>query len=252
MATVREACKAVDMFVAPSEYLMKRHIKEFGLDEKKIVYMDYGFDLDRFKHRQRNQPDRKKGFVFGYIGRHHPSKGIHLLIDAFCTLKNPSRLRIWGRPEGQLTKALKRRVETYSVSSGLIEWMGEYHNEHIVKEVFNYCDCIVVPSIWGENSPLVIHESQQCNIPVITANYGGMKEYVKNEINGITFKHRNISSLRNAMHKAMSNPEGLEAIGKRGYLFSKNGKIPSIELHIKEVLKYYHLLHIQHSAAKER
>ena len=250
MSAVRQACTAVDLFIAPSRHLMGRHIKEFGLEEKRVVYMDYGFELGRLRHRRRNKLDRKKGFVFGYIGRHHPSKGIHLLIDAFCALKEPPRLRIWGKPAGQLTAALKRRARTYSTSANSIEWMGDYHNEDIVAKVFNYCDCIVVPSIWDENSPLVIHESQQCGVPVITANHGGMKEYVRNGINGITFAHRSASSLRNAMHKAMADPDKLDAISKRGYLFSENRQVPSLEIHIEEILKHYsHLISAQHSTA---
>ena len=68
--------------------------------------------------------------------------------------------------------------------------MGEYRNPEIVPEVFNRCDAIVVPSIWAENSPLVIHEALQARMPVITADYGGMAEYVHHERNGLLFRHR--------------------------------------------------------------
>ena len=57
--------------------------------------------------------------------------------------------------------------------------MTEYRNQDIVADVFNRCDAIVVPSIWAENSPLVIHEALQAGVPVITADYGGMAEYVR-------------------------------------------------------------------------
>ena len=59
-----------------------------------------------------------------------------------------------------------------------VEWMTEYRNQDIVPDVFDRCDAIVVPSIWAENSPLVIHEALQAGVPVITADYGGMAEYV--------------------------------------------------------------------------
>ena len=39
----------------------------------------------------------------------------------------------------------------------------------------------MVPSIWLENSPLVIHEAQQAGVLVITADVGGMAEYVHHE-----------------------------------------------------------------------
>jgi len=58
-----------------------------------------------------------------------------------------------------------------------IEFCGEYVNKNLANTVFANVDCIVVPSIWAENSPLVIHEAQECKVPVITADYGGMGEY---------------------------------------------------------------------------
>jgi hypothetical protein len=38
-----------------------------------------------------------------------------------------------------------------------VEWLPEYRNQEITEDVFNRVDAIVVPSIWVENSPLVIH-----------------------------------------------------------------------------------------------
>jgi len=63
-----------------------------------------------------------------------------------------------------------------------VEWRPEYKNSEIVTRVFNHVDCIVVPSIWDENSPLVIHEAQQCRVPIITANQGGMVRILRIDI----------------------------------------------------------------------
>jgi glycosyltransferase involved in cell wall biosynthesis len=239
MRASREACDAIDLFLAPSRKLIDRHVTEFGLSPNKVKYLDYGFDLERLQNRNRKNGEP---FVFGFIGRHHPSKGIHDLIDAFCNLEGDSLLRIWGRPEGQLTSSLKRRVEKYPGFSDRIEWFPEYKNEEIVSNVFNLCDCIVVPSIWDENSPLVIHESQQCSIPVITANHGGMGEYVVDGVNGLTFEHRNGESLRKTMQHALDNPNSLMTLGLRGYLYSDSGGVLSKEAHAATVINHYQTL----------
>jgi glycosyltransferase involved in cell wall biosynthesis len=55
--------------------------------------------------------------------------------------------------------------------------------------------------------PLVIHEAQSCKVPVITADFGGMKEYVQHNVNGLLFEHRNANSLAEQMKFAVSNPE---------------------------------------------
>ena len=59
-----------------------------------------------------------------------------------------------------------------------------------MRDAFDRVDAIVVPSVWVENSPLVIHEAQQARVPVITADAGGMAEYVRHEVNGLLFEHR--------------------------------------------------------------
>ena len=117
--------------------------------------------------------------------------------------------------------------------------MGGYANENIVKEVFNQCDAIVVPSIWGENSPLVIHEAIEAGVPVITADYGGMKEYIHHEVNGLLFKHRSASSLAEQMQRFVDEPQYALQLIARGYLQSSERHIPDIKEHGKEVEQLY-------------
>jgi len=239
MRVSRDACDIIDLFLAPSRRLMEKHVNEFGIDETRIEYLDYGFDHSRLTGRSREEEGR---YVFGYIGRHHPSKGIDDLIDAFSFLKEEPILRVWGRYEGQVTQSLMRKADESGKCAKRIEWLPEYDNENIIREVFNRCDCIVVPSIWDENSPLVIHEAQQCGIPVITADHGGMGEYVEDGVNGYTFIHRDSASLQMVMQKAIDNPDQLADLGARGYLYSEDGQIPSKEEHAASVIRYYEAL----------
>jgi glycosyltransferase involved in cell wall biosynthesis len=236
MKHTREITKMVDIFIAPAKYLYDRFHKDFDISENKLVYLDYGFDLSRFGLRTRTC---EESFVFGYIGTHIPAKGIHILIQAFGRLKGNAILRIWGRPRGQDTEALKSMASTYG---NRIEWLTEYKNQNIVEDVFNFCDSIVVPSVWVENSPLVIHEAQQARVPVITANVGGMAEYVRHEENGLLFEHRSIDSLAEQMQKFVDNPEIAKKLGNRGYLFSENGDIPDIGKHIRDIEGIYQQL----------
>jgi MoaA/NifB/PqqE/SkfB family radical SAM enzyme len=120
-----------------------------------------------------------------------------------------------------------------------IEFCGEYINKNLANTVFANIDCIVVPSIWAENSPLVIHEAQACKVPVITANYGGMCEYVHHKENGLLFNHRDINSLVKQMQWAIEHPAEMQTLGRRGYLYSADGKVPDIENHCAELIKIF-------------
>lgn len=237
MDHVRNMASNVDLFIAPSKHLMNRFIHEFGLPEEKVVYLDYGFDLKRFKNRNRSSESE---FVFGYIGTHIPAKGIDYLLNAYNLVKGKIKLRIWGRSRPQNTSSLHGIAEKINEPQDkLIEWLPEYQNEEIVEKVFNHVDVIIVPSIWDENSPLVIKEPQQVRIPVITANHGGMQEYVAHEVNGLLFDHRNYRDLAKQMQRMVKNPKWAKSLGQHGYLHSESGDIPSIKEHIREITNLY-------------
>lgn len=237
MRHVREMSELVDLFIAPARYLRDRYRDEFGLPESKLVYLDYGFSRERMNVRQRAVDEP---FTFGYIGTHIPAKGVHDLIRAFGKLEGDARLRIWGRPRGQDTDALKGIVATLPAQiAGRVEWLPEYKNQEIARDVFDHCDAIVVPSIWVENSPLVIHEAQQARVPVITANAGGMAEYVQHEVNGLLFEHRSVDALAEQMQRFVDDPIFAVHLGNRGYLYSESGDIPDIDSHVRAVEKIY-------------
>jgi radical SAM protein with 4Fe4S-binding SPASM domain len=236
MEKTRSVIEYVDHFISPSKFLMDKLTTEFNLPEHKVTFIDYGFNLKRLSGRKRTKENK---FVFGYIGTHTPQKGIHNLIEAFAQLKGESILRIWGSPKDD-TAALKAMAASNPPDVlKHIEWMGGYDNSKIVEVVFNQVDAIVVPSIWGENSPLVIHEAQQVGVAVITANYGGMSEYVAHMKNGLLFEHRNTQDLSNKMQELVDNPALAQKLGGHGYLFSKDKQIPDIIQHVKDIEQLY-------------
>ena len=240
MAHVHDVCEAVDVFVAPARYLLRRFRDDFGIPEEKLVYLDYGFHLDRLKRRERAEGEP---FTFGYIGTHIPAKGVDQLIRAFAEIDGAPLLRVWGRDRGVETAGLKAlALELPGSAGGRVQWMGEYRNPDIVPEVFNRCDAIVVPSIWAENSPLVIHEALQAGVPVITADYGGMAEYVHHGENGLLFTHRDSGSMARQMQRLASDPSLAARLGRRGYAQSVDGNVPDMEAHSLEVEQIYRSL----------
>lgn len=248
MQHLREVADLVDLFVAPARYLHDRYRDEFGLPERKLTYLDYGFDLTRLRGRRRTPGEP---FTFGYIGTHIPAKGIHQLIEAFGQVRGNARLRIWGRPRGQDTDALRALAAALpGDASTRVEWMSEYRNQEIVPDVFDRVDVIVVPSVWVENSPLVIHEAQQARVPVITADVGGMAEYVRHEVNGLLFEHRNPQSLTAAMQRLADDPSLARKLGERGYAYSPDGEVPDLPGHVREIEGLYRRVIAQRDSAR--
>ncbi len=230
MSDVRKQLSSIDMLVSPSMYLRDRIIKELGVPTRKIVVEHYGFDHHRLNGRIRNP---ETSMVFGYIGRIIAAKGINDLINAFGMLKGNPRLRIWGEntfPDGVALKKLAASISQRN--RGRIEWCGPYRNTDIVESVLNRVDVVVVPSIWDENSPLVIQEALHARVPVIAPNHGGMGELVRDGENGLTYPHRDMLGLYRKMQYAVESQNAMTALGSRGNLYSIDGKAHPISNHV--------------------
>ena len=216
--------------------MLERFRDDFGLPEQKLIYLDYGFHLGRLKGKERVKGDP---FTFGYIGRTYQQREWTISSKPLAGFQAIPASHL-GRDRGAETEGLKELASGLPGSAGKrIEWMGEYSNPEIVPEVFNRCDAIVVPSIWAENSPLVIHEALQAGVPVVTANYGGMSEYVRHEENGLLFTHREPDSLTIQMQRLADDPRLAEQLSKRGYLQSSDGNVPGMMEHSRAVEDLY-------------
>ncbi|MHA1730845.1 MAG: glycosyltransferase family 4 protein [Promethearchaeota archaeon] len=215
-AHIRGVLDSVDRFIAPSRFLREKFI-EFGVPAKKISYQDYGFDLSPFRAfggdlevSQKIQDGPVTGKVrFGFMGRIIPVKGVDILVEALNRL-DPRRahLVIFGNSNGH-EMHLRKRIK----NQDSVEFKGSYHNDEITG-VFKEIDVLVVPSIWYENSPLVIHEAFLAKKPVITTNIGGMSELVKDGENGLLFEVGNVDSLAEAMQRFVDDPSLTRRLNK--------------------------------------
>ena len=106
---------------------------------------------------------------FLFVGRMHPLKGVDVLIEAIRSLKTGGRLSadfqltVIGRDE----KGMRAGFE--SAAQGLpIRFLGEVA-EDVKRREMSAADCLVLPTL-SENFGLVVKESLECGVPVITTD----------------------------------------------------------------------------------
>src|SRR5262249_6317810 len=73
-------------------------------------------------------------------------------------------------------------------------------------------DALVVPSIWPENSPLVIHEAFLAGVPVIAARIGGIPELVTHGKNGLLFNPGDVEDLSRVLNVLLTEPALLDTL----------------------------------------
>src|SRR5262249_35036787 len=71
---------------------------------------------------------------------------------------------------------------------------------------------LVVPSIWPENSPLVIHEAFLASIPVVASRIGGIPELVADGQNGLLFDPGSAADLRRVINRLLTEPDLLDSL----------------------------------------
>lgn len=202
MQHVREVCREVALFLAPSQFLREQFLT-FGIPPEKIAYVQCG--LPRLEpHHNGRAHAAAAGLVFGYIGVMDPVKGVHLLVEAFQQIPN-AELRLYGGETDYAAYPDRERFLNQIAHSPHIHLMGRYEN-HEVGRILSEVDVVVVPSIWYENSPLVIREAYLAGRPVITANLGGMRELVEDEVTGLLFRPRDVEDLRHQVKRCLADP----------------------------------------------
>ena len=102
----------------------------------------------------------------------------------------------------------KAKIQTSSRAlerEGIVVWRGPYKRNELAARMASI-DWVVVPSIWWENSPMVIQEAFVYGRPVLASNIGGMAEKVKDGINGFTVKVGDSADWQKALSRAAGDP----------------------------------------------
>lgn len=220
---------ALKGIVSPTQ-LMTKVLVENGVNEDIIAQTAYGIDVASFNNEPRCY-DAKSTITFGYIGTLAPHKGCHVLLKAFFGLNvGNARLKIYGNPDEfpDYVAELKRAAD----NSAHIEFCGTFPNSKIA-EVMNGIDVLVVPSVWFENSPLVVYSALAARCPVVASNLPGMSEVVRDDWNGLLFAPGDVQMLKECL---------LRLVGDRDLLtkLSMNCERPkSITLYVDELLHLY-------------
>ena len=79
---------------------------------------------------------------------------------------------------------------------------GRYSTEEL-PGILKNTDTVVVPSIWWENSPLVIQESFKHGRPMIVSGIGGMAEKIQDGVDGLHFVRGSSLDLMQKMKQMM-------------------------------------------------
>lgn len=224
----------VDLVIAPSNYL-RETVHRSGVT-REIRVIQSGHDLSWLDNQTRKIPG--KHVRFGYIGQIIFTKGVHVLLTAFggSDWGGKAELHLFGNTEiepGYWQKL--QRIDNRNPDA--VSFHGSFPHEKLA-EILAGLDVLVVPSLWHENNPRVIHEAFASKVPVIASNVGGIAEYVQHGVNGYLFQRGDSADLSAQIQQIVDNPAKIQ------HLVANLPVVKSIQEEMDELESIYReLLH---------
>ncbi len=184
----------VDHFVSPSRFLADRYAS-WGIAAGRLSVIENIIAPAAVAPPLPNvlappAPAELPSLRIGFFGQISKLKGIEVLFQAASVLaENPSikiSFDIFGDYKGQPEPFQDEFLAQLAKASRNVNYRGAYRQDR-VDRLMRGVDAVLVPSIWWENSPVVIQEAFRNNRLVLCSDIGGMAEKVRDGVDGYHF-----------------------------------------------------------------
>jgi glycosyltransferase involved in cell wall biosynthesis len=206
----------VDRFIAPSRFLAERYIA-WGIPEERVSIVDNVTTTAQTPPAALTRREPRALLRVGFFGQISPLKGTNVLFDTADLMLERKVdhivFEIYGDYSGQPAEFQENFLQRLAKAGRNVKFQGAY-DQLRVDRLMQSMDLILVPSIWWENSPVVIQEALRNRRPVICSDIGGMAEKVRDGIDGFHFPVGNPLALASLLLKLAESPTTLSDVAK--------------------------------------
>lgn len=198
---VKRAALSVGYFLAPSHFLRDQYLA-VGFPGERFEVLENGVNVARIRAFPRRSSEEGP-LRLTYLGSLAWQKGVHILLEAMQGLSpDRIRLRVYGNPAlfPAYTAQLGAAVDPRNTSME-----GVIPNDQVGR-VFAETDLLVVPSLWYENSPVVIQESYAAGVPVLASRLGALTEKVRDGVDGKLVAPGDVPAWHAVLQQLASDP----------------------------------------------
>ncbi len=213
-AHVREMLALCDATIAVSAFHRDRFV-DAGLPPERSHVVANGISAAALRAEPRGRwPIRHVGFIGTVI----PSKGVHVLIEAFNLLgREELVLDVYGEvvPYHEKNDYLAE-LET-AVQPGLeVRFHGRYEHRDLPR-IFVGLDLLVVPALWWEAFCLTAREGALAGLPVVASRIGGLAEAVEEGL-ALGFEAGNAEELAAAIARLCDDQDLRDEMSRKAHL----------------------------------
>jgi len=188
-------------------------------DQKKIVTIHSGVDVDHYLHAKVNVQRKRKslglkpeGLVVGTVGWLLPIKGPMYLLKAMAEVwkRYPRTILVYvGR--GDLEGELRREASRMGASEKVwfLGWRDDIH------EILPVLDIFVLPSL-NEGMGRALVEAMAAGKPIVASKVGGVPDLVIQGENGLLVQAADVNALAGGIESLLANPKKRKEMGEKG------------------------------------
>lgn len=197
----------------------------------------------------------KRENIILFVGRLHPEKGVHVLIEAFSIIqrefKNEWKLVIVGphitRDGGAGDSYYKQLL---ALAENLnVDFIGPVYNESELKDFYAKSSifCYPVQQNSGDAAPVAPREAMAYGCVPVVSQLACFNDFIKEEENGLTYNHNSLDQagdLAATLSSLINNAERLSTLSGRGKFV--NQKYAAKEIAKQFIIDFESLVNKQH------
>lgn len=222
---------------APSQAVARAIMEEAPALSDRVTVIPY--PAPKSSTQEEPVPLLQRDKLMLYVGRVHPEKGVHLLVEAFAegarTLFAEWRLMIVGPNEekhgggGELYLAGLKR----SACQAQVEFTGPIFDQTKLEQTFRSARLFVYPSLaeHGESFGLAPLEAMSHGCAVLVSDLACFHDFVQDNQTGFIFDHRAVApvaALRAKLEKVSADLALLSGVADAGYHKSAEYSLPRV------------------------
>jgi glycosyltransferase involved in cell wall biosynthesis len=185
---INHAAKKYKQVIAMSNYIKSEAVLA-GFPDESITINPYFTPVSPAGEEIANGINDEKRIVF--VGRLHPSKGIHTLIRSLSNvLKDQNNVFLDIIGDGLFKSQLLNLISSENIPTEKIIFHGWLQHQETIQKI-KHSYLVVFPSIYPEAFGIVGIEAMMLAKPVVAFNVGGVSEWLQDGVTGFLVPVKN-------------------------------------------------------------